>query len=78
MTLKVASNIQSQASVLSTVGTMNGNRMAARVNLEKTNFRCGINASHIPSTVLNTVAVAVKSTVLTAVSRKILLSACLR
>jgi len=62
-TLKVESNIQSQASVLSTVGTINGNSTKALVNRANANLRFSSTASHMPRTVLNTVAAKVKTTV---------------
>ena len=59
----MASNIHSQASVLSTVGTMNGSSTADRVTRCRRNLRLSRIASHIPSAALNTVAMKVKNTV---------------
>ncbi len=59
----MASNIHSQHSVLSTVGTMNGSSTAERVMRWKRNLRLSRTASHIPSAALNTVAMKVKKTV---------------
>ncbi len=72
-TLKVASNIHSQASPLSTVGTMKGSRMTARVKRAKRILRYRINASHIPKALLKMVAIAVKNTVFHAVCQKMAL-----
>ena len=76
-TLKVASNIHSQASVLSTVGTMNGSSTAARVNRARRNLRLSRTASHIPSAALKIVAMMVKNTVFQAAVRKMSLSSSL-
>ena len=69
-TLNVASNIHSQASVLSTVGTMNGSSTVARVTRASRNLRLSRTASHIPSAALNTVAMKVKNKVFQAAVRK--------
>src|SRR3972149_1602987 len=70
-TLNVASNIHTQASPLSTVGTMKGSRITARVKRENANLGQRISPSHIPSTVLKIVAIVVKKTVFHAVCQKI-------
>ena len=77
MTLKVASNIHTQDSVLKTVGTMKGSKIAARVMREKRNLRCRSNASPMPSPVLNTVATAVKNMVFLNAVQNIWLPVCL-
>ena len=59
MTLKVGSNIHFQASVDSTVGMMNGNRMKARVNALPLKLLFSSSASHRPSASLKTVVTAV-------------------
>src|SRR5262249_22470776 len=58
-TLKVGSNIQRQANVDSTVGTMNGSSIEARTRRFPRKLRFSSRASHIPSVSLNTVAHAV-------------------
>ena len=73
-TLNVPSSIQSHTRVLSTVGTMNGRRTAARVKRESRNLRLSSTASHIPSAALIAVAVMVKKTVFQAAVRKMSLS----
>ena len=58
-TLKVGSNIHFQASVESTVGMMNGNRMKARTQDLPRKLRFRSRASHSPSASLKTVVTAV-------------------
>ena len=70
-TLNVASNIHNHAKVLSTVGTINGRRTAARVKRENRNLRFRIRASHMPKVVLKIVATVVKKKVFQAVCQKI-------
>src|SRR5262245_34743893 len=55
-TLKVGSNIQRQAKVESTVGTMKGSSIEARTRRLPRKWRLSSSASHMPSDSLNTVA----------------------
>jgi hypothetical protein len=55
-TLKVGSNIQRQAKVLSTVGMMKGRSIAARTSRLPRKWRLRRRASHIPSASLKRVA----------------------
>src|SRR6267142_587658 len=58
-TLKVGSNIQRQANVDRTVGTMKGSSIEARTRRLPRKLRLSSRASHMPSASLNTVAHAV-------------------
>ena len=59
MTLNVASNIHNQASVLSTVGMIHGNRKAARTSPLQRKVLFSTSARAMPNTSLSTVAMAV-------------------
>jgi hypothetical protein len=59
MTLKVASNIHNQASVLNTVGMIHGSKKAARTRPLPRKVLFRTSASAMPNTSLRTVAAAV-------------------
>src|SRR5712691_11065049 len=70
-TLKVGSNIQRHANVLSTVGTMKGRSMAARTIRLPRKLRLSRRASHIPRASLKMVAQNVYKNVFPKAVRKI-------